>query len=69
MRTGIWSVKLSKEKDDRGGRRKSSVKQKTGFDVADAVKDMITSQYPGMNETDAMRLAVMLTKAQFKGEI
>ncbi len=39
------------------------------MDVAGAVKEMISAQYPGMNEADAMRLAVMLTKAQFKGKI
>lgn len=43
--------------------------ERSGVDVAGAVKEMISAQYPGMNEDDAMRLAVMLTKAQFKGEI
>lgn len=44
-------------------------KRRSGIDIADAVKDMITQQYPGMDQDDAMRLAVMLTKAQLKGEI
>ena len=48
---------------------KSRSRDKTGVDVVNAVRDMIASQYPGMNEEDATRLAVMLAKAQIKGEI
>ncbi len=60
--TGRDKIKKKPEKDPGSGVR-------SGIDVAGAVMDMITEQYPGMDREDAMRLAVMLTKAQFKGEI
>ena len=44
-------------------------RQKSGIDVAGAVRDMIAAQYPQMSEDDTMRLAVMLAKAHLKGDI
>jgi len=62
---------LSTDKDKKVKSANAGIrsKQKSGIDVADAVKDMITAQYPAMSENDVTRLAVMLTKAQLKGDI
>ena len=43
-------------------------KEKTGLDVAEAVKEMIKGQYPQIDEEGAMRLAMLLTKSQLKKE-
>ena len=47
----------------------SGAKEKTGMDVAQTIKDFIKNEYPDLPEAHAMRLAVLLTKQQFKGEI
>ncbi len=46
----------------------SGEKNKTGLDVAGAVKAMIREQYPQMDDEGAMRLAMLLAKAQLKNE-
>jgi hypothetical protein len=62
-------LSTGKDKKIKSAGANTRSKQKSGVDVAEAVRDMISAQYPGMGEDDATRLAVMLTKAQFKGEI
>ena len=46
--------------------KKEKVSGKTGIDVAEKIKDMIKDQYPGMPESHAMRLAVLLAKEGLK---
>lgn|GEM_PF-3305379 len=55
------SVKPSAEE------RKPVKKTYSGLDLAKRVSKMFKSEYPGMAEASAMKLAVMLTKAQIKG--
>lgn len=48
---------------------KNAASDKNAMDLANAVNDMIANEYPGMRKEDAMRLAVLLTKVEIKGDL
>ncbi len=50
-------------------RHEKDAQKKTGADVAMTIKDFIRQEYPQMPETHAMKLAILLTKEQIKGNI
>lgn len=45
---------------------KTANKEKTALDVAKEVKGFIKAEYPQLADSHAMRLAILLTKAQTK---
>ena len=57
------------DKDFGMSSQRGSSGEHTGIEMADTIKEYIRKEYPEMGEAHAMRLAVLLTKEQFKGHI
>ncbi|MCX5749596.1 MAG: hypothetical protein NTZ10_05080 [Candidatus Saganbacteria bacterium] len=72
--TGITETKpadkaqKNKSKPGEAGRKPKN-RSFTGLDLANTVRNMFRSECPGIGEASAMKLAVLLTKAQIKGDL